>query len=67
MNFLNWNVRGIGNSDTRIALKNLYLSHKPMLIFIAQPMITIRIPSLPDDLKVDFFRDKCGLPNYRFP
>jgi len=61
VNFLNWNVRGISNSDTRIALKNLYLSHQPMLIFIAQPMITGWIPSLPDDLKVDFFRDKCGL------
>jgi ribonuclease HI len=22
---------------------------------------------LPDELKIDFFRDRCGLPNYRFP
>jgi len=43
MNFLYWNVRGISNSDTRIALKNLYLSHKPMLIFIAEPMINFAL------------------------
>jgi len=45
MNFLYWNVRGICNSDAQIALKNLYL---PMLIFIAEPMITVWLPSLPD-------------------
>jgi len=39
MNFLYWNVRGIGNSDIRIALKKLYMSHKPMLIFIVGPMV----------------------------
>lgn len=54
MNFLYWNVRGIGDSDTRIALKNLYLSHNPLLTLL-------------EDLKVDFFRDNCGLPNYKFP
>jgi len=43
------------------------MSHKPMLIFIAEPMITVWLPSLPEYLKVDFFRDICGLPNYRFP
>ena len=64
--FLYWNVRGIDNSDTRIALKILYLSHKPILIFIAEPVITVWLPSLSDDFKVDFFRDRCGLPNYRF-
>ena len=25
------------------------------------------LDTLPDELKIDFFRDKCGLPNYRFP
>lgn len=39
MNFLYWNIRGIGNSDARIALKNFYMSHKPMLTFIAEPKI----------------------------
>jgi len=34
------NVSDISNSDTRVALNNIYLSH---------------------------FRDRCGLPNYRFP
>jgi len=52
MNVLYWNARGIGNSDTRVALKNLVMSQKPMLIIIAEPMI----------LLFDFFRDRCGLP-----
>jgi len=25
------------------------------------------LDTLPDELKIDFFRDRCGLPNYRFP
>jgi len=46
MNLFNWNVRGFGNSDTKIALKNLYLSHKPFIIFLAEPMITFaQVPS----------------------
>jgi len=32
MNFLYWNARGIGNSDTQIALNNLYMSHKHLLL-----------------------------------
>ena len=39
MNILYWNVRGIGNSDTRLALKIFYLSHNPILMFVAEPMI----------------------------
>lgn len=46
MNILYWNVRGIGNSDTRLALKNLFLSHKPTIIFVAEPMVSFaQIPS----------------------
>ena len=46
MNFLYWNIRGIDNSDTRIALKNLYMSHEPMLLFIAEPMVNFaQIPA----------------------
>ncbi|XP_024630290.2 uncharacterized protein [Medicago truncatula] len=46
MNVLYWNVRGIGNSDTRLALKNLFLSHKPTIIFVAEPMVSFaQIPS----------------------
>jgi len=36
---LYWNARGIGNSDTRNVLKNLFMSHKLMIIFIVEPMI----------------------------
>jgi len=39
MILLYWNVRGIGNVDTKIALRNFFLSHQPSLIFVAEPMI----------------------------
>jgi hypothetical protein len=46
MNLLFWNIRGIGNSDTRIALKDFYMTHKPLLIFIAEPEINfVNIPA----------------------
>jgi hypothetical protein len=46
MNLLYWNVRGIGNSDTRLALKNFFLSHKPSIIFVAEPMVSFEnVPS----------------------
>lgn len=46
MNILYWNVHGIGNSDTRLALKNLFLSHKPTIIFMVEPMVSFaQIPS----------------------
>jgi len=25
------------------------------------------LDNLPSDLRLDFFRDRCGFPNYRFP
>lgn len=46
MNCFYWNIRGIGNTDTRVTLRNLFLSHKPLLLFIAEPMVTIdKIPA----------------------
>lgn len=36
---LYWNIRGIGNPESRITLKTLCDSHKPNIIFIAEPMI----------------------------
>ena len=41
MNLFYWNVRGIGNSDTRVTLRNLFLTHKPLLLLIAEPMIDV--------------------------
>jgi len=28
---------------------------------------SVWLDSLPDEMKTDFFRDRCGLQNYRFP
>jgi len=39
MNFLYWNIRGIDNYDTHLALKKMYLSHNPILMFVVEPMI----------------------------
>jgi len=44
--FFYCNIRGIGNSDTRVALKNLFLSHKPVLIFVAELMGPIWLTAL---------------------
>lgn len=46
MNSFFWNVRGIGNVDTRITLRNLFLTHRPLLLFITEPIIDIsQIPT----------------------
>jgi len=37
MKFLYWNIRRIANSPSKLALKNLILSHHPDFIFIAKP------------------------------
>lgn len=37
MKLLYWNIRGIANSPSRLALKRLLLQHKPELLFIAEP------------------------------
>ena len=39
MNVFYWNVRSFGNADTKIAFKNFHLSHKPTIMFLAEPMI----------------------------
>ena len=43
---LYWKVRGFGNSETKVALTNLYVSHKPVFIFVAERMINFsHVPS----------------------
>jgi hypothetical protein len=37
MKLLYWNLRGIANTPTRLALQRLLLLHKPDLLFIAEP------------------------------
>lgn len=41
MKILFWNVRGIGNLDTRLVIQNLLVKNKPNLIFIAEPWISL--------------------------
>jgi len=40
MKVLYWNIRGIANSPSRLALQNLILSHKPDIIFVSEPWIS---------------------------
>jgi len=35
-----WNVRGIANSPTRLALKRILLKHKPDLVLLSEPWMT---------------------------
>jgi len=39
MNILYWNIRGIANTPSRLALQRLILVNKPDFIFIAEPWI----------------------------
>jgi hypothetical protein len=41
MKCLFWNIRGIANSPSRIALKRLIVKYKPDIILIAEPWISI--------------------------
>nr|XP_028947429.1 uncharacterized protein LOC114820607 [Malus domestica] len=46
MKLVYWNIRGIGNSDTRTELSNVCHSHHPDLVCISEPMVTFdSIPS----------------------
>ncbi|KAM2923719.1 hypothetical protein COP2_039916 [Malus domestica] len=37
-----WNIRGIGNDDSRMKLSNICRLHHPNLVCIAEPMVTVR-------------------------
>lgn len=39
MRCLFWNIRGIGNSSAKLALKSLFLSNKLDLLFVAEPKV----------------------------
>jgi len=39
MKIIFWNIRGIGNNESRIALRDMYHSNTPSLVFIAEPMV----------------------------
>lgn len=41
MKVLYWNCRGLGNLNTRLVLKKLCDSQKPVFLFIAKPWISI--------------------------
>jgi hypothetical protein len=41
MKCLYWNVRGLANSPTKLALKKLILDNKPVLCFVYEPWISV--------------------------
>jgi len=41
MKIIYWNIRGIGNHDSRLALRELNRAHVPSLAFLAEPMVTL--------------------------
>lgn len=38
MKILYWKIRGIGNPPAKIALKNIFILHKPDIYFISELM-----------------------------
>ena len=45
MKIIFWNIRGIANTPSRLALQNLILENKPDFIFLAEPWISYdRLP-----------------------
>jgi hypothetical protein len=66
MKIIYWNIRGVGNRDSRIALSELYRIHGPSLVFLAEPMVSLSyVPRW--FWSLDFSRDRIGSPNYNFP
>jgi len=59
MNFLHWNVRGCFQGSWLFTDKLASVGHS------VQGSVWLFAP--PNELKVDLFRDGCGVPNYRFP
>jgi hypothetical protein len=46
MKTIYWNIRGVGNHDSRLALGELYRVHGPSLVFLAEPMVSLSsVPS----------------------
>ena len=41
MKCLYWNIRGLANNPSRLALKNLILKEKPDIVLIAEPWMNI--------------------------
>jgi len=39
MKVIFWNIRGIGNNDSRVALSDMYHANNPSSIFIVEPMV----------------------------
>jgi len=39
MNIIFWNIRGIGNNDSRVALRDMYRLNNPALVFIGESMV----------------------------
>jgi len=57
MNIIFWNIRGIGNNDSRLAYSDMCRLHTPSLVFIAEPMVSYA--SIPN-----WFSRNVGVHNY---
>lgn len=50
MKILYWNVRGLGNQDTRLVLDQFCVTYKPEFIFLSEPWILV------DQFPLDFWK-----------
>lgn len=61
INCLYWNVKGIGNSLTRIRLKDIIAKHQVKVVVISEPMIDVsKLPSLYSFLNMLGYTSNCG-------
>ncbi|AES97761.1 hypothetical protein MTR_5g059590 [Medicago truncatula] len=67
MNIFFWNVRGIGNSDTRVTFREGNVCADRLGNIGHTITRVVWHSTLPPGLGSVFYRDRCGLPNYRFP
>jgi len=59
MNIFFWNIRGAFREGIVYADRLTDMGHAIQG--------AVWLSTLPFELRSDFFRDRCGLPNYRFP
>lgn len=47
MNIISWNIRGIGNNDSRVGFSEMCRLNNPPFVFIEEPMVAYdSIPNL---------------------